>query len=54
MEDKEAILVERIKNLILEMIHYSDGEIKVNNSAYLSEKLGYNLASAYTSIGNPG
>jgi AraC-like DNA-binding protein len=41
MEDKKAILVERIKNVIIEMIHYSDEEIKVNFSDYLSKKLQY-------------
>ncbi len=48
MEDKKDILVERISNLIIEMIHYSDGEIKVSNSEYLSEKLGYD----YTYMSN--
>jgi len=44
LEDKKDILVERIKNLIVEMIHYS-GEIpKVNNSEFLSEKLDCNYA----------
>jgi AraC-like DNA-binding protein len=41
MDDKKAILVERIKNVIIEMIHYSDEELKVNFSDYLSEKLQY-------------
>jgi len=48
MDDKIDILVERIKNLIIEMIHYSDGVIKINNSGYLSEKLGYD----YTYMAN--
>lgn len=48
MDDKEDILVERIKNLIIEMIHYSDDLVKVNNSVYLSEKLGYD----YTYLSN--
>lgn len=44
LEDKKEILVARIKSLIVEMIHYS-GEIpKVNNSEFLSEKLGYDYA----------
>ena len=44
LDDKKDILVERIKNLIIEMIHYSDDIPKVNNSEYLSEKLGYDYA----------
>ena len=44
LDDKKEILVERIKNLIIEMIHYSDDIPKVNNSEYLSEKLGYDYA----------
>lgn len=41
MEDKKAILVEKIKNTIIELIHYSEEELKVNFSDYLSEKLQY-------------
>lgn len=40
IDDKNTILVERIKNTIIEMIHYSDELPKVNYSDYLSEKLG--------------
>ena len=42
MEDKNAILVERIKNTIIEMIHNSDEYVKYKFSNYLSEKLDYN------------
>jgi AraC-like DNA-binding protein len=48
MEDKKAILIERIKNVIIEMIHYSDELIKTNFSNYLSEKLSHN----YTYLAN--
>ena len=44
LDDMKEILVERIKNQIIEMIHYSDDIPKVNNSEYLSEKLGYDYA----------
>ena len=44
LEDKKDILVARIKNLIVEMIHYSEKIPKVNNSEFLSEKLGYDYA----------
>jgi len=39
MEDKKAILIEKIKNIIIEMVHYSDEFPKVKNSEYISEKL---------------
>lgn len=48
MDDKKAILVERIKNVIIEMIHYEDELPKANFSDYLSEKLNYN----YTYLAN--
>jgi YesN/AraC family two-component response regulator len=41
MEDKKAILIEKIKNIIVEMVHYSDEPPILNFSAYLSEKLNY-------------
>jgi AraC-like DNA-binding protein len=41
MDDKRAILIEKIMNVITEMIHYSDDTIKTNYSDYLSEKLNY-------------
>lgn len=48
MEDKKAILVEKVKCIIIEMIHYTEDELKVNFSEYLSEKLDYN----YTYLAN--
>src|SRR4030095_16201294 len=41
IEDKENILIEKIKNIIIEMIHYSEDASILNFSAYLSEKLNY-------------
>jgi YesN/AraC family two-component response regulator len=41
MEDKKSILIEKIKNIVVEMIHYSDEPPVLNFSAYLSEKLKY-------------
>ncbi len=40
-KDKKAILIEKIKNTILEMIKYADGCPKMNYSEYISEKLNY-------------
>jgi AraC-like DNA-binding protein len=39
MDDKKAILIEKIKLIVIEMVHYSDEIPKVNFSEYLSEKL---------------
>lgn len=41
MEDKKSILIEKIKNIIVEMIHYSDEPPRVNFSEFLSQKLNY-------------
>lgn len=41
LEDKKSILIEKIKNIVVEMVHYSDEVPLMNFSAYLSEKLNY-------------
>jgi len=48
MDDKKAVLIEKIKNVIIEMVHYSDELPKINFSDYLSEKLKYD----YTYLAN--
>ena len=48
MDDKRAILIEKIKNVIVEMVHYSDEMVKTNFSEYLSSKLKYD----YTYMAN--
>ena len=48
MDDKRAILIERIRNVIIEMVHYMDERPKTNFSNYLSEKLNYD----YTYLAN--
>ncbi len=48
MDDKKAILIERIKTIIIEMVHHTDDELKVNFSDFLSEKLNHN----YTYLAN--
>ena len=48
MDDKKSILVEKIKSVIIELVHYREDQIKVNLSDYLSEKLNYN----YTYLAN--
>lgn len=39
LDDKRAILIEKITATIIEMVHYNEEFIKVNFSEYLSEKL---------------
>ncbi len=39
LDDKKSILIEKIKSVIIEMIHYSDELPEVNYSDYISEKL---------------
>jgi AraC-like DNA-binding protein len=48
LDDKKSILIEKIKNVITEMIHYSDELPAVNYSDYISEKLNYD----YTYLSN--
>ena len=48
LDDKRSILIERIKNVIIEMIHYSDELPQVNYSDYISEKLNHD----YTYLSN--
>jgi AraC-like DNA-binding protein len=48
MEDKKAVLIERIKNAIIEMVYYKDELPRTNFSDYLSEKLKHD----YTYLAN--
>lgn len=48
MDDKKAILIERIKGVIVEMVHYAEEQPKYKFSEYLSEKLQYD----YTYLAN--
>ena len=48
MDDNKAILIEKIKNVIVEMVHYREAPLKINFSDYLAEKLQYD----YTYLSN--
>lgn len=48
MDDRKSILIDKIKNVIIEMIHYSDELPKENYSDYISKKLNYD----YTYLSN--
>lgn len=41
MEDRKSILIEKIKNIVVEMIHYSEEPPVTNFSDYLGKKLNY-------------
>ncbi len=44
MDDKKSIIIEKIKDIIIEMVHYEEDLPKVNFSDFLSEKLNYSYA----------
>lgn len=48
MDDKKSMLIERIKQVIIESIHYTDEQLLTNFSDHLSKKLGYD----YTYLSN--
>jgi AraC-like DNA-binding protein len=48
MEDKRSIQIEKIKNAIIEMVHYSDEPLEIKYSDYISQKLDYD----YTYLSN--
>jgi len=53
INDKKAILIEKIKNIIVEMIHYADDLPLINFSEYLSEKLHHDythMASLFSEV----
>jgi len=48
LEDKRNVLIEKIKNVVIEYVHYADEQLKTNFSDYLSEKLNHD----YTYMAN--
>ena len=53
LDDKRSILVEKIKTVIIDMIHNSEMELKVTYSDYISKKLGYDytyLANVFSEV----
>jgi AraC-like DNA-binding protein len=48
IDDKRSVLIGKIKNVIIEMIHHSDELIKINFSIFLSDKLNHD----YTYLAN--
>src|ERR1700744_4743262 len=48
MDDKKSVLIQKIKTVIIELVHYSEEPLAVNLSEYLSQKLHYD----YTYLAN--
>ena len=48
MDDKKSVLIQQIKNTIVELVHYSEEPLTVNFSVFLSQKLNHN----YTYLAN--
>ncbi len=48
MDDKKSVLIQKIKNVVVELVHYSDEPLRVNFSEYLSDKLQHD----YTYLSN--
>ncbi|MCX6236581.1 MAG: helix-turn-helix domain-containing protein [Bacteroidia bacterium] len=48
LDEKKSMLIEKIKNTIVNLVHYSEEQPKVNLSDYLSERLNYD----YTYLAN--
>ena len=53
LDDRRNIIIEKVKAVIIEMIHYSEELPKVNYSDYISEKLDYDytyLANTFSEV----
>lgn len=48
MDDKKSVLIQKIKTLIIDLVHYSEEPLTINLSLYLSQKLQYD----YTYLAN--
>lgn len=48
MDDKKSMLIEKIKNVVIEMVHHTEEAIKINFSDHLSQKLNHD----YTYLSN--
>lgn len=53
MDDKRAVMIERVKNVIIEMIHHSDEFPSMSYSDHISQKLSYDythLADTFSAV----
>jgi len=44
MDDKRSVLIQKIKNIIIEMVHHADEIIKIKFSDYLGSRLNHDYA----------
>lgn len=48
MDDKKSVLIQKIKNVIIDLVHYSEEPLTINLSVYLSQHLQHD----YTYLAN--
>lgn len=48
IDDKKSVLIQKIKNVIIELVHYSEEPLAINFSEYLGQKLQHD----YTYLAN--
>lgn len=48
MDDKKSVLIQKIKNVIIELVHYGEEPLTINFSEFLSQKLNHD----YTYLAN--
>lgn len=48
MDDKKSVLIEKIKNVIIDLVHYSEEPLTINFSEFLSQQLKHD----YTYLAN--
>jgi AraC-like DNA-binding protein len=48
MDNRKSMLIEKIRNVVIQLVHHTDDQLKTNFSDFLSEKLGYD----YTYMAN--
>lgn len=48
LDDKKSVFIQKIKNIIIELVHYSEEPLTINLSEYLSQKLNHD----YTYLAN--
>ncbi len=48
IDDKRSVLIQKIKNVIIELVHYTDEPLTINFSEFLSRKLNHD----YTYLAN--
>lgn len=53
IDDKKSILIQKIKNIVIELVHFTETPLQINLSGHLSEKLGYDynyLSNLFTEV----